>query len=217
MIATESPDARNRRIAYHEAAHTVACLVDGHSVASVTIVPGSSDDGRPFQGHHVCDTCPASLYEPIPQPAHALRRILSGFLANRIVPGGYWWDAAAADLDLAMVTAPAVLGLPLSASLSITTSRIRGAIRDGLDLYAVPPLDVGAAAVVGAVTRPDPGFAPTPVAPADATVGAIVRAAIDTATWLLAPDVWARVARLAGALVEEGTLSRRRIGVVVGE
>jgi len=48
-------------------------------------------------------------------------------------------------------------------------------------------------------------------------VGAIVRAAIDTATWLLAPDVWARVARLAGALVEEGTLSRRRIGVVVGE
>jgi hypothetical protein len=161
----------------------------------MSIEPGISDDGQQFEGRHVCDVCPDSLYGPIPQPEHALRRILTGFLANRIVPGGYWWDDAANDLNLATLTAPVVLGLPPGAALRTTLRSVRGAIQAGLERNALAPLG----------------------GHSDPIVRAIALAAFDTATWLQIPEVWQRVERLAEALIdEEPTLTHQRIHELAG-
>lgn len=48
-----------RSTAYHEAGHGVACIVQGHSVATLTIIPGKRSLGhyvRPSVFGYVCDT-----------------------------------------------------------------------------------------------------------------------------------------------------------------
>lgn len=50
---------RKKSTAYHEAGHGVACVVHGHSVATLTIIPGEGSLGHclhPPVFHYECDT-----------------------------------------------------------------------------------------------------------------------------------------------------------------